>query len=128
MLTVGTVVLTVEDLDRAAEFWRQALGYVNRFEPRKDWLILDPPPGEPGTSIALSVTGYAQHYPPPIYLDLYAHDQQAEIERLIGLGARRVDWDGYPPGADWVVLEDTEGNRFDVIDAPGWDPVARKTI
>ncbi|HEX6947755.1 MAG TPA: VOC family protein [Acidimicrobiia bacterium] len=125
MLTVGTVVITVEDLDRAAEFWRRALGYVNRFEPREDWLILDPPPGQPGTSIALSVSGYPQHYPPRIHLDLYAHDQQAEVERLVDLGGRRVPWDGYPPDADYVVMEDTEGNRFDVIDAPGWDPVAR---
>ena len=125
MLSVGTVVITVEDLDRAGEFWRQALGYVNRFEPREDWLILDPPPGEPGASIALSVSGYPQHYPPRIHLDLYAHDQQAEIERLISLGGKRVPWDGYPPGADYVVMEDTEGNRFDVIDAPGWDPVRR---
>lgn len=125
MLTVGTVVLTVEDLDRAGEFWRQALGYVNRFPPRDDWVILDPPGARVGASIALSVTGYPQHYPPRIHLDLYADDQEAEIGRLISLGARRVDWDGYPADADWVVLEDTEGNRFDVIDAPGWDPVTR---
>ena len=125
MLTVGTIVLTVEDLGRAGDFWRQALGYVNRRDPSEDWVILDPPPGEPGTSIALSVSGYPQHYPPRIHLDLYAHDQQAEVERLISLGGKRVPWDGYPPDADYVVMEDTEGNRFDVIDAPGWDPVTR---
>lgn len=125
MLTVGTVVLTVEDLARAGEFWRQALEYVNRFPPREDWVILDPPSGQMGTSIALSVSGYPQHYPPRIHLDLYADDQNAEIERLISLGARRVPWDGYPDDADFVVLEDTEGNRFDVIHAPGWDPRAR---
>lgn len=125
MLTVGTVVITVEDLHRAGEFWRHALGYVNRFDPREDWVILDPPPGQPGTSLALSVSGYPQHYPPRIHLDLYAEDQPAEIERLIGLGGRRVEWDGYPPDADYVVMEDTEGNRFDVIDAPGWDPATR---
>ena len=50
------------------------------------------------------------------FLDLYADDQQAEIERLVGLGARHIDWDRYPPDADWITLEDTEGNRFDVID------------
>lgn len=43
--------------------------------------------------------------------------QAAEIERLILLGARRVDWDGYPPDADYVVLEDPEDTRFCVIDA-----------
>ncbi|MGC5172692.1 VOC family protein [Micromonospora sp. DT81.3] len=120
MLTIGTTVLTVEDIDRAGEFWRAALGYVDRGEPSDDWVILDPPQkgtwDGPGTSIALSVTGYPQHYPPRLHLDLYADDQAAEIQRLLGLGAREVDWDGYPEDADYVVLEDTEGNRFCVVD------------
>ncbi|WP_076681204.1 VOC family protein [Microbacterium sp. RU33B] len=120
MLTIGTVVMTVEDLDRAGDFWRAALGFVNRSEPTDDWVILDPPGkagwDAPDASIALSVTGYPQHYPPRIHLDLYADDQAAEVSRLLGLGARQVDWDGYPDDADWIVLADTEGNRFCVID------------
>jgi hypothetical protein len=120
MLSLGTTVLTVEDIDRAGAFWREALGYVNRSEPSDDWVILDPPEKGgwrgPGASLALSVTGYPQHYPPRLHLDLYADDQAAEIERLLGLGAREVDWDGYPDDADYVVLEDTEGNRFCVVD------------
>ncbi|KAA9111473.1 VOC family protein [Microbacterium rhizomatis] len=120
MLSIGTVVLTVEDITRAGDFWRSALGYVNRREPSEDWVILDPADkpswNAPGASIALSVTGYPQHYPPRIHLDLYAEDQGAEIERLLALGAREVDWDGYPDDADYVVLEDTEGNRFCVVD------------
>ena len=120
MLSIGTVVLTVEDITRAGDFWRAVLGYVNRREPSDDWVILDPPGkaswDAPGASIALSVTGYPQHYPPRIHLDLYADDQAAEIERLKRLGARDVDWNGYPEGADYVVLEDTEVNRFCVVD------------
>ena len=120
MLSIGTIVLTVEDITRAGDFWRAALGYVDRRPPSDDWVILDPPDKEgwdaPGASLALSVTGYPQSYPPRIHLDLYADDQAAEIERLKGLGARDVDWNGYPDGADWVVLEDTEGNRFCVVD------------
>lgn len=120
MLSVGTVVLTVGDIERAGAFWRAALGYVDRREPSDDWVVLDPPYKEnwaaPGASIALSVTGYPQHYPPRIHLDLYADDQAAEVERLLGLGAREVDWDKYPADADWIVLEDTEGNRFCVVD------------
>lgn len=119
MLTIGTVVLTVEDLARAEEFWRRALGYVDRRPPTDDWVILDPPYkatwDAPGASIALSVTGYPQHYPPRIHLDLYAEDQSVEVRRLLDLGAQEVDWDDYPEGADWVVLADTEGNRFCVV-------------
>jgi predicted enzyme related to lactoylglutathione lyase len=119
MLTVGTVVLGVDDLQRAMAFWSVALGYAPRYEPDEDWVILDPPEGTAGTSLALSVTRATVQLPPRIHLDLYADDQQAEIERLVGLGARRIDWDRYPPDADWITLEDTEGNRFDVIDKSG---------
>jgi hypothetical protein len=37
-----------------------------------------------------------------------------EVDRLIALGAQRVDW-VYPEGADFVVLSDTEGNLVCVI-------------
>lgn len=72
--------------------------------------------GDPRT--ALSETPARDH--PRHHLDLYAPDQAAEIERLIGLGAKRVDvWDGYRDDFDFIVLEDTEGNRFCVIDTSG---------
>jgi hypothetical protein len=34
----------------------------------------------------------------------------------VTLGAERVDWDLYPEDPDFVVLADTEGNRFCVVD------------
>jgi hypothetical protein len=37
-----------------------------------------------------------------------ASNQAAEVERLIGLGARRVDW-RYPHGADYIVRADPDG-------------------
>ena len=43
-------------------------------------------------------------------------DQAAQIERLVALGATRLDWDRYSPDPDFVVLADTEGNAFCVID------------
>lgn len=56
---------------------------------------------------------------PRIHLDLHtenAREQAAEVDRLIALGATRVEWPLYPPDPDFVVLADTEGNRFCVID------------
>jgi hypothetical protein len=56
-----------------------------------------------------------------MHLDLCAaneEEQRAEVERLVSLGARRVDWT-YPDGADFVVLADTEVNLFSVIKAEG---------
>lgn len=68
-------------------------------------------------ALGLSETPVQEH--PRIHLDLYAGDaadQAAEVERLVSLGARRVEWDLYPDDADFVVLADPEGNRFCVID------------
>jgi hypothetical protein len=53
---------------------------------------------------------------PRVHLDLYTEEQDAEVERLLTLGAARVDWPLYPQDPDFVVLADTEGNRFCVID------------
>ena len=46
-----------------------------------------------------------------------AAEQETEIERLIALGARRVDWPDYPADPDFVVLADPDDNRFCIVDA-----------
>lgn len=53
---------------------------------------------------------------PRVHLDLYTEDQHAEVARLLALGARETGWKLYPEDPDFVVLADTEGNRFCVID------------
>lgn len=45
MLKVGSVVLGVADVPRAAAFWRAALGYVPREEMTDDWVVLVPENG-----------------------------------------------------------------------------------
>ncbi len=49
-----------------------------------------------------------------LHIDLNPDDQQAEVERIIALGARRVDI-GQSPDVTWVVLADPEGNEFCVL-------------
>lgn len=120
MLQVGTVVMGVEDLGRAVTFWCGALDYVPKREirPGDDFAILRPAGGS-GTHLALGVSESPVQELPRVHLDLYAGDaadQAAEVERLLSLGATRVDWDHYPPDPDFVVLADTEDNLFCVID------------
>jgi hypothetical protein len=106
MVSIGTVVVNVTDVRRATEFWCKALGYAPRSEGS---LILVPENGD-GPGMALDETDQ-------MHLDLYAanaEEQQAEVERLISLDAERVDWQ-YPDDADFVVLADTEGNLFCVV-------------
>ena len=51
-----------------------------------------------------------------MHLDLAAADPEAEIVRLVGLGATRVaDTDEY--GYRWTVMTDPEGNEFCVAKA-----------
>lgn len=126
MLSIGTVVVGVDDIERAIEFWTRALGYVPKrsVEPGDDFTILVPASGT-GAHLALDVSQSPVEPYPRIHLDLYAGDsvdQNAEVERLITLGATRVEWDRYPEHADFVVLADTEGNRFCVIDTTGAPP------
>lgn len=115
MLTIGTVVLGVDDVGRAAAFWMGALGLVPRDEPEETWVVLVPQ-DRSGTAISLGKSDSPVQEHPRVHLDLYATDQAAEVDRLVALGARRVDWDRYPPDADFVVLADPDGNRFCVID------------
>lgn len=116
MLRVGSIVIRVDNLARQTAFWTAALGYVPSDHPADDFVLLRPRDGR-GPNVSLDRVHSAVHLPPRIHLDLYADDQASEVERLVGLGASRVEWKGRPADADYVILEDPEGNRFCVVDA-----------
>jgi catechol 2,3-dioxygenase-like lactoylglutathione lyase family enzyme len=119
MLSIGSVVINVADVRRAAAFWCAALGYEPLREIDDDFVILVPSNGA-GQRISINLSDQAPPDVPHVHVDLYAGDaadQAAEIERLISLGAERVDWPLYPDEPhDYVVLADPDGNRFCVID------------
>ncbi len=120
MLSIGTIVIGVEDLHRAVNFWAKALNYLPKREvgASDDFAILVPAAGH-GAHVALDVSTSPVQQHPRVHLDLYADDaadQAREVDRLVDLGATRVDWDLYPDDPDFVVLSDPEGNRFCVID------------
>ena len=117
MLHIGSIVIRVDDLERQARFWEQALGYARRGEWDDDTFILLRPRDGVGPNISLDRVRSEVHIPPRIHLDLYAEDQAAEVGRLKGLGATEVHWDRRPADADYVIMADPEGNRFCVIDA-----------
>jgi catechol 2,3-dioxygenase-like lactoylglutathione lyase family enzyme len=111
MLRLGTIVLNVKDARRASQFWSQALGYAYRdggYNEETTPVLLP----EPATAV-----GVALDEDDRPHLDLHtdsALEQQAEIERLVSLGAARADWE-YPDDARFVVLADPEGNLFCVV-------------
>ena len=115
MITVGSIVIRVDDLAKQTAFWTAALDYQPREETSDDFVLLRPQRGG-GPNISLDRQRSSVQIPPRIHLDLYADDQAAEVTRLLGLGATEVHWDKRPATADYVILADPEGNRFCVID------------
>lgn len=96
----------VEDLDRATEFWRQALGRevakVNPDSPTYRELRT----GDDEPILLLQQVDHDSR----IHLDIEADDVDAEVARLETLGARRVE-----KRHTWWVMEAPTGHRFCVV-------------
>jgi predicted enzyme related to lactoylglutathione lyase len=120
VLRLGTIVLGADDVDRAAAFWAAVFGYeIVPFRDEEDGFTMIVPPDRVGTRIAVHRSTTPVQERPRIHVDLVvdtAEEQTSEVDRLIGLGATRAPWD-YPDDPDFVVLADTEGNRFCIVDA-----------
>jgi hypothetical protein len=104
-LTLGAIVLNATDHD----FWREALGFTASENP--DFLL--PPAAAAPTRLHLDKTDQT-------HLDLWVDHEtgtlESEVDRLIALGAARIeDWT-YPPDADFVVLRSPDGITFCVIE------------
>ncbi|MFJ9038638.1 VOC family protein [Streptomyces sp. NPDC102406] len=119
MLRLGFPVIGVTDIPRAVAFWTQALHLVVAEEWESEtWRTLHHADGS-GRALALMRSESPAEPHPRLHLDLFtetAEEQRAEVERLIGLGAKAVPWDLYPPDPDFVVLADPDDNIFCVVD------------
>lgn len=113
--------LDVDCLDpaRVADFWQEALGW-RRTHDAPDEVVLEPPAGSPEDGVSPDLLFLrvldAKRGKNRLHLDLRPDDQDAEVERLLKLGARRVDV-GQDGSATWVVLADPEGNELCVLRA-----------
>lgn len=108
------VVVDAVDPARLARWWAEVLGYR----------LLDEDVGE--AVIGLDADTYprllfgrvseGKSGKNRLHLDLRPDDREAEVERLVNMGARRVDI-GQGEHVPWVVLADPEGNEFCVLAA-----------
>jgi catechol 2,3-dioxygenase-like lactoylglutathione lyase family enzyme len=114
-LHLATVVVNVQDMERAVAFWCAALGYRRREEEWDPEFMMLVDPGSRGLPISLQLAQESPREPVRVHVDLYTDDQQHHVERLVELGATRVDAWPYPDDADFVVLRDPDGNEFCVI-------------
>jgi len=115
-VAVGSIVIRCFEYDRMFAFWQAALGYeVAHTDPNGGFVILRDPTGQ-GPHISIDQAPVRRSGKRSwIHLDLYTSNQDSEVDRLVALGARRYPW-RYDPGADYVVLEDPDGNLFCVVE------------
>jgi predicted enzyme related to lactoylglutathione lyase len=120
-MTIRVQCLSIDsnDPDRLATFWTDVLGWRRTFDS-DDEVVLEPPKGSPEDGVAPDLlflrVPEGKSVKNRLHLDLRPDDQDAEVRRVEGLGARRVS---VGQGADvtWVVLADPEGNEFCILRA-----------
>lgn len=120
MLRIQCLSIDAEDPRSLAEFWGAALGWRCTSDDDDDEVALEPPEGSVEDGVAPDLLFLRVPEPKRtknrLHLDLRPLDQVAEVARLEGLGAARVDV-GQGDNVTWVVLADPEGNEFCVLRA-----------
>lgn len=121
-----TTVVDCQDAAAQARWWAGVLGWRIAYESDEEIVIIPPHAFDPTRSVPLDERGPGLVFVPVpeekqrknrLHLDLApapADDQAAEVERLVRLGATRIDV-GQPVDASFVVLADPEGNEFCVL-------------
>jgi hypothetical protein len=114
---IAQLTLDVLDLDAQATFWGAALGLTARSDD-DGACKLYPPADAPGEAVTiwLQPVDQGKREKLRLHLDLRPQDGdvQAEVARLVSLGARTADV-GQSGDEGFTVLADPEGNEFCVL-------------
>ena len=107
------VVVDSRDPLALGAWWIEALGWVE-VDRGDDQVEIAPSPGAHPT-VLFGLVEEEKMVKNRLHLDFVPDDQDAEVERLLRMGATRADvgQDDVP----WVVLADPEGNEFCVLAA-----------
>ncbi|MEJ7691015.1 MAG: VOC family protein [Nocardioidaceae bacterium] len=120
-----TVVVDCRDVSAQARWWAEALDWRIVIETEDEVVIAPPHALDETRFIAVEERGPGLVFVPVpedkqlknrLHIDLAPRasaDQEAEVARLVGMGASRVDVG--QRDATWVVLADPEGNEFCVL-------------
>ncbi|MBB4685231.1 VOC family protein [Amycolatopsis jiangsuensis] len=112
-LELGMITVDCADPRGLAAFWTAALGVRVAADYGAFVMLERPASGGP-------TMGF-QQVPEPrpgknrVHTDFVASDREAEVRRLVGLGATELDRQTQP-GLAWTVLSDPEGNEFCVAE------------
>lgn len=113
-VAVHHIVVDAHDLAALARFWAQVLDWQVLSERERE-VVIGPQQSAP-IGICFMPAVDKKIVKNRLHLDLTtsAEDRDAEIERLIALGAKRVEI-GQTGDESWTVLADPEGNEFCVV-------------
>ena len=112
-LRLGSIVIACYEFNKMLAFWREALHYVPREPATNGWVVLRDPDGR-GPNVSLNRVPKKRPARSRLHFDLYTNEWEAEVERLMTIGATKYPW-RYRPGSDFIVLEDPDGNLFCVV-------------
>jgi predicted enzyme related to lactoylglutathione lyase len=115
---IRNVTIDCSDPYALSGFWLQVLGYVRAdddFPGDPECTLL--PVDDGRTALVFERVPEQKSVKNRLHLDLQPSDllRDAEVERVIGLGASLVADHRAPDGAGWAVLADPEGNEFCVL-------------
>src|SRR5271154_1017926 len=115
MLSVEVLSIDANSPTDVATFWEAALGWRREDDEDGDEIMLRASDAAAGTVSAMLVIRVpdAKVVKNRLHLDLRPDDQDAEVQRLESLGARRIEIG--QKDVTWVVLADPEGNEFCVL-------------
>lgn len=111
---VSEIVIDCADAERVAAFWAEVLGWSVQREPEGYfWMSASGMDEENDLKLIFVPVPEPKSVKNRVHLDLSPRgaDQDEELQRLLGLGARHADI-GQEPGLSWFVLADPEGNEF----------------
>jgi len=97
-----------------AAFWAEALDYKTLPGDDPDEAAIVPKDGR-GTQLAFFRVPEGKTVKNRLHLDLRPDDQDAEVQRILALGAKKVDIG--QGEQSWVVLADPEDNEFCILRA-----------
>jgi predicted enzyme related to lactoylglutathione lyase len=113
--TMFGVSFDAQDAKVVADFWAAALGRtVSEDADRDNAVVEELEPGPNGSRIGFHRVPEPKTVKNRMHVDLITTDFGNEVERLIGLGATKLN--EIRAGGHWVTLADPEGNEFDVLE------------
>jgi catechol 2,3-dioxygenase-like lactoylglutathione lyase family enzyme len=113
---ISELVIDSADPERLAAFWSEVLGYVELGREDDGAIEIGPAEagfGGPQPTLILAPSNDPRRGKLRLHIDVNAtdRDQDAELERLLALGATPADV-GQTGAENWHVLADPEGNIF----------------